>query len=89
MCHSHAETFLGAFMYHVYVIGAHKNHCGPLEHSQLPYFYLIVGGAIRQMQQHCAFPQVVMLKQKCAHSCHVTCKLPRKLIWEEVAPSHK
>ena len=49
----------------------------------------IIGGAIRQMQKYCAFPQVVVLQQKCAYSCHVTCMLPWELIWEEVAPSHK
>ena len=49
----------------------------------------IVGSAIRQMQKHCVFSQAVALKQKCGHSCHGTCMLPRELIWEKVAPSHK
>ena len=38
------------------------------------------------MQKHSAFPQVAMLEQKCGYSCHVTCMLPKQLIWQWLAP---
>ena len=63
-----------------------KEHVWTIGTCPTAYFYLIVG-AVRGLQKHFALPQVVMLKQKFGYSCHVTCILLSKLIWEEVAPN--
>ena len=55
--------------------------CGPLEHAQPPYFYLL-GGSVRAK----CYTEGLNDKRGTALHEMQTCMLPRELIWEGVAP---